>query len=132
MTLVGINSDTLSTFPVAVATNDSLVTVERLVLERGKRGPATDVVVHLRYNVGEDHAPAFISLLVIVSAIMRDPLTQIELEPRVYDETAPVSWAARPEEVRIQAPLSAHYWATPAALTVDLRVTPWLGPSPTG
>ncbi|WP_137768015.1 hypothetical protein C1N75_12690 [Curtobacterium sp. SGAir0571] len=131
MILVGINSDTLSTFPVAAATNDPLVTVERLVLERGKRGSATDVVVHLRYNLGKDDPPAFISLLVIVSATIRDPLTQIELEPRVYDETGPASWAARPEEVRIQAPLSAHYWATPAALTVDLRVTSWLGPSPT-
>lgn len=128
MTLIGRNRSTEMDFPVDVASNVPYVAVRHLTLERGKRTPDIDIVITLGYAVGADAPPAHIALLVVVGATITDPVTHSELRPRVYDEWGPVPWTARPETMRITAPLSAHYWDAPAAAEVDLRVTAWRTP----
>lgn len=118
--LTGRNSTSGALFPVSVITNTTLVLVATLELFPGK-SHSTDIVIGV--DTSGLKIDDYIGLLVIVSAHVDDIMTHTMFRPRVYDEWGLVVSNEPIRDLRIEAPLTRLYWATPRSLEIDIRLT---------
>lgn len=127
MTIPGLNMITGSSFPVAASVTCDVGTIRvcRVTIDAdGPVGAVIDVAVEATGFEDGDR----VTILGIVSAGLRDTVTDVTFNPRVYDEWGPML-AGSLDKLRIAAPLAAAYWRQPTSVDVDLRVKAFLNGS---